>query len=638
MKAMPEKLLRLLAVTLAFILFANCANAIITVKPGDRIQAAIDAANPGETITVQSGTYQESLVADEPVILKGIDSGNGIPRVESENGPAITLKANGIVLEGFWAKSASGWTGDAGILVLSNDNIIRNNMASGNGNVGILLQQCINNTVSDNVAQGNGNEGISLKNCSRNLLEGNQVKDNKYGLKLADSEGNRIIGNTFNDNRFEAIYLQESQGNLIEGNYAGNNDGGLVMDNSRDNLVRKNDFVGNEKGISLSYLQTGNEVQSKGSGVVISYNSMPTQESVSSNNTIYLNNLSNKKNAYDDSLDNWDNGMVGNNYSDFNDPAEGCSGKKICDSTHPISGGPSTDEYPQASPVKIPGRSTGQGGAYLQLFGTSFLPGSKMNLNFTTPASIEVWVVRATGISGNGNLQDDLYLGRNTSGDVVLTAPVEVGSYRLLMHDINGTSIISQTFRVAVPGITASPTTVNTCEKISVAFWGASGQKDDWIGMYKTGSSNAISRQVLEGKESGNLTFSGSDAGSYMFQMFRAGASEPLASSNAVEVKANSGHKVIAEPSHVAPGGTVTVTYWGAPPEGTGIIGMYGMTRPDKFDMGKRHIGTQSCGSIVWRLPATPGQYDFRMFQKDITDFNQGAYQLLGQSNVVTVS
>jgi nitrous oxidase accessory protein len=112
--------------------------------------------------------------------------------------------------------------------------------------------------------------------------------------------------------------------------------------------------------------------------------------------------------------------------------------------------------------------------------------------------------------------------------------------------------------------------------------------------------------------------------------MFSGGDALPLASSNAVEVKPNAGHKVIAEPSQVAPGGTVTITFWGAAP--ASVIGMYGMTRPDKFDLGKISTGGRSCGSMVRRLPNAPGQYDFRMFQDDINR------PLLAQSNVVTVS
>ena len=612
----------------AFILLTNCANAAVLVKPGERIQAAIDAAHPGETIEVSSGTYQESLVIDRSLILKGISSGVELPRVESENGPAITIKANGVILEGLWAKSASGWTGDAGILVLSNDNIIRNNMASGSGNAGILLVKCSNNTVFGNVVQGNGNEGLLLENASFNRLEKNEVSDNRYGCKLVGSGENRILGNTFLQNKFDAINLQESNANLIEGNNAAGSDSALVLDSSRDNIVRKNDFAGNEKGIYLSYLGTGKDVQSRGKGVVISYNSMPTSESVSTNNTIYLNNLSNKKNTRDDSFNNWDNGKIGNNYSDFNDPAEGCKGIKICDMEKSIDGGPSMDRYPQATPVPIIGRSTGPGGAAMQLSGKSYLPGGRMDLNFTAPVGVEVWVGRAAVAGQDG--QEDLYLGQNISGDAWLTAPQEEGSYRLHMRDRNGTKVLSLPFNVTVPQLSATPATVYTCEKITVAFRGALGRKDDWIGMYREGSSDASARQTLGSRDRGNATFSAPDAGSYLFKMFSGGDALPLASSNAVEVKPNAGHKVIAEPSQVAPGGTVTITFWGAAP--ASVIGMYGMTRPDKFDLGKISTGGRSCGSMVRRLPNAPGQYDFRMFQDDINR------PLLAQSNVVTVS
>jgi len=229
-----------------------------------------------------------------------------------------------------------------------------------------------------------------------------------------------------------------------------------------------------------------------------------------------------------------------------------------------------------------------------------------MDLNFTAPIGQEVWVGQAEA-SGQEDLQDDLYLGQNISGDAWLTAPQKEGSYQLLMHDKNGTKVLSLPFDVTVPAISASPTTVYTCEKIIVAFRGAFGQKDDWIGMYREGSSDAVASQVLGSRVSGDAIFSAPDAGSYVFKMFASGAALPLVTSNAVVVKENAGHKVVAEPSHVAPGGTVTVTFWGAAP--ASVVGMYGMTRPDKFDSGKRSTGGRSCaawsGSFPERLAST---------------------------------
>jgi hypothetical protein len=145
---------------------------------------------------------------------------------------------------------------------------------------------------------------------------------------------------------------------------------------------------------------------------------MPSLEADSTNNTIYLNNFSNKKNARDDSLDNWDNGKVGNNYSDFNDPAEGCTGRKICDAEKSITGGPSVDRYPVASPVLVPGRSTGSGGAALQLSGKSYLPSGRMDLNFTAPFQR---FGASRGLGPKGSARRSLFR-QNISGDAHLPA------------------------------------------------------------------------------------------------------------------------------------------------------------------------------------------------------------------------
>ncbi|MDD4652445.1 MAG: NosD domain-containing protein, partial [Methanothrix sp.] len=614
MKSMPGQLPKILLTLFVFILLANCANAVVSVNPGERIQAAIDAAKAGETIEIYGGTYVESLVVDRPIILKGIVSGADLPCVNSESGSAITIKANGVIVEGLWAKSASGWKDDAGILVLSNDNILRGCAASGSGNVGILLEKCRNNTVSDCVIQGNGNEGLFLENSSGNILKKSKISDNRYGCKLVSSPGNSILENDFLKNRVDAINLQHSDANLIEGNSAAGSDSALSIDESRDNIVRKNEFTGNEKGIYLSYLDTSSETQSKkGKGVVISYNSMPSSDAATNNNSIYLNTLINKNNARDDSLNNWDNGKIGNNYSDFNDPAEGCKGKKICDRELSISGGPSVDRYPQASPVAVAGRITGSGGAIMQLSARSYLPASRMDLNFTAPVGQEVWVRQTTPAAPSGNAsQTDLYLGQNFSGDAWLTAPSENGSYQLDMIGRNGSKVLSVPYSVAIPSISASPASVYTCEKITVAFQGAFGRSDDWIGIYQEGSSSATERQMLGSRGEGNVTFSPSSAGKYLFKMFSGQSADPLASTDPVEVRATAGCKVIAEPSRVPPGGIVTITFWGAAP--ASVIGMYGMTRPDRFDLGKVSTGGRSCGTMVRRLPYEAGQYDFRLF------------------------
>ena len=630
MNAMPKKLAVL--VIAAFFLLAGGANAVVAVHEGESIQKAVDAAVTGETIEVYSGTYEESIDVNKPLTLRGIDSGTGMPFVDTDDGPAIVLSADGITLEGFSARSSSSWGTDAGVLVISKDNVIRNNDVSENGNCGMVFLESDNNTVTGNTAEGNRNEGLSLRNSSYNILKGNTANDNRYGIKLQSSQANIILENIVTGNRFDGIYLDGSVGNTVEHNYAGDNWGGISLDNSRDNIIRRNDILDNEKGINLAYRNSSGDVKSEGKGVYITYNSQSSESRGYANNTFYQNNLSNRENAYDDGLNRWDNGKAGNNYSDFNDPEEGCEGRKICKEEYRISGGSSVDRFPLAasdSSVASGGSyDSGPGGAEIVPAKYSFLPGSEMDVKFTAPDDIEAWASLAKG----NETWDDQHLGQNTSGSLTFTAPDEEGSYIIRMHDQNGTKILSFPFNVTVPRITASPSPASTCERIYVSFSGAPGLEKDWIGMYSQGGTDAISWQHLKGRQTGTLAFSTTEAGTYEFRMFESGGSEPLATSSIVEVETRLGVKVIAEPSSVSPGGTITVTYWGAPASGTGVLGLYGMTRPDKFHIEKRPLGKKSCGSMTFRAPSQPGQYDFRMFENDV-------YRpIMGYSNVVTVA
>ena len=45
----------------------------IHVYPGESIQAAINAAAPGDTIIIHEGTYNEKLVVDKSLTIEGVD-------------------------------------------------------------------------------------------------------------------------------------------------------------------------------------------------------------------------------------------------------------------------------------------------------------------------------------------------------------------------------------------------------------------------------------------------------------------------------------------------------------------------------------------------------------------------------------
>lgn len=143
------------------------------------IQEAIDIASPGDVVLVRSGTFHGNINVTKPIILRGERwKGRDLPLINAEgNGSAITVNADGATVEFMRVTNSGNESGDAGIRVVSNNDTIRNNVASDNGGAGIILEDARNCTVDANVAMGNS-RGISLSNSEGNILFNNKLYNN----------------------------------------------------------------------------------------------------------------------------------------------------------------------------------------------------------------------------------------------------------------------------------------------------------------------------------------------------------------------------------------------------------------------------------------------------------------------------
>ena len=354
------KHLAVLAVTV--IIFASWAEAaVIEVNSGESIQAAVNLANPGDTISVQSGVFRESLNMTKPIALEGIDR----PQIDAgAMGSGITLFADGSRITGFDIRT----TRRTGIYVISDNNIIENNTISScldgirldraqanqiaandinNNTNGIFLYASNANTIAhNNIRDNNINEesdcGIALAYSRDNIIQYNDLRDNgDSSLSLRSSGNNTLRGNIISNNDWYGISLSESSNkNLIEMNNAvGNKDAGIYLDSSRENTIRENIASDNSRGIYLSFdsndnILQNNNVSSNGKGIhLANHSSNNTLENNTARkngygiyltfsagwNLIFSNHLiDNGHNAYDRGQSNhWDNGQAGNYYSDL---------------------------------------------------------------------------------------------------------------------------------------------------------------------------------------------------------------------------------------------------------------------------------------------------------------------------------
>jgi parallel beta-helix repeat protein len=162
------------------------------------------------------------------------------------SGSAITLAADGIVLEGF--TETGGGMFEAGIHVFSSNNTLSGNDASSNtGAHGILLSSSNNNVLtgnnaSNNHASNNYATGIFLEYSSNNTLSGNNASNNGNGIYLYYSKNNMLNGNNVTSNNGPGFYLRYSSNNTLSGNNATNNLDGIELEESGSNLIYNNLF------------------------------------------------------------------------------------------------------------------------------------------------------------------------------------------------------------------------------------------------------------------------------------------------------------------------------------------------------------------------------------------------------------
>lgn len=107
------------------------------------------------------------------------------------------------------------------------DQIVRDNVAWGNSDHGIMLRTIQDSTIERNVVAGNG-KGFFVYDAEYNVLRGNLIVGNRTGMHLwAGSYRNAVDGNDFIDNREQVRYVAsrdqrwgERTGNYWS-NYAG---------------------------------------------------------------------------------------------------------------------------------------------------------------------------------------------------------------------------------------------------------------------------------------------------------------------------------------------------------------------------------------------------------------------------------
>ena len=260
---MKSHLAALALLALAASLLSQPASAAtVRVQAGQDLQAAVQAAAPGDTVEVERGFYRVNLRIDKALTLRGV----GRPTLSGgQVGDTIRVTAPDVVLEGLIVRDSGTSLKDqnAGIYLYPGAHraVVQNCDLTYNL-FGLWIEKVNDVRIEGNLITGKrdfdsaqrGN-GIQLYNTQRAQILHNNVSFVRDALYVDVSHHATFRGNKLHHSRYGTHYMT-SYYNVWEDNETYYNRGGLALMEVRDQVVRGNRAWGNsDHGIMLRSVQ-----------------------------------------------------------------------------------------------------------------------------------------------------------------------------------------------------------------------------------------------------------------------------------------------------------------------------------------------------------------------------------------------
>ena len=295
----------LLALVGVMVVGSSATAADHVVTDGESIQDAVNASEPGDTIVVEAGTYEEEVIVDvenvsivaedgetpilngdeedldtaftiegvEDVVLEGFEvlDYRGASAIVVDEAPNTTIRETNATHPGFGGNDGAGIDisnspdvviedvlvedHDDGILVVDSDDVkIENTTAAGNTGdhfvAGIQVEHSQDLTVEGSTLTENS-DGIRLRQGAHGtVVENSTIVDNTdTGVNVHEANYLEVRNTTASDNGDEGIRISESIGTVLTENeieYASREPGVIIESNSHGTIVTNNAITNND--------------------------------------------------------------------------------------------------------------------------------------------------------------------------------------------------------------------------------------------------------------------------------------------------------------------------------------------------------------------------------------------------------
>ncbi|MEM7203862.1 MAG: right-handed parallel beta-helix repeat-containing protein [Planctomycetota bacterium] len=229
--------------------------------PFATIQAAIDAAQPGDEVVVDPGTYRERIDFRGKAITVRSSAGPSATIIDGDGMGIVVTFENGegraSVLRGFTVTNGVGDDGANVYCLRTSPTIVGNHLIHGTAKRGggIYTEagapRVEGNEIRDNRADYGG--GVSVQG-GRVTLIGNRIVDNSSrsgGGVLCEDATLRLLDNRIEDNSWYGVLALRSdlplvRGNVVRGNRSDAGGAGLVCSGGAKLVLEGNRFEANE--------------------------------------------------------------------------------------------------------------------------------------------------------------------------------------------------------------------------------------------------------------------------------------------------------------------------------------------------------------------------------------------------------
>jgi nitrous oxidase accessory protein len=262
--------------------------AMVDVETSQSLQAAIDAAAPGDTVRLSPGDHQGPVVIRKPLVLEGAEGailrGDGKASVITVDAPDVAIR--GLTITGSGTKLDEM---DSGIFLTSAASraVVEHNRLDQNL-VGVYVHGAPDAVVLQNIITGRADlrlneagNGVHVWNAPGSQVIDNDILHGRDGIFVISSRKNTFRGNRMRDLRYAVHYMYTNDSEVSDNISIGNHAGFAIMYSDRLKITGNLSEGDRDRGLFLNYANSsdisGNIVKAAPEKCVFLYNANKNQ-------------------------------------------------------------------------------------------------------------------------------------------------------------------------------------------------------------------------------------------------------------------------------------------------------------------------------------------------------------------------